>query len=236
MARLGKSGATFCSPHGSSEELKSALEQLGVGKVLNEWGLDDISAQLGGIIGKWMQEEQRLDVTPIAKALLTIGRHLNEVSSTLDALNTGFHANFDIEVANLLAKYLAMDPAVGSLDKAKDLLASLQRQAAQVGHASLIAHADLSTQFGEPGRPRLDWYDDFTALLLNLAAKGQIVPRLQKDRITKKRIGWLFEAAQVLEKFLYPAMRSQSTEACGKRLERSKRRLEQRRGQKRPHA
>jgi hypothetical protein len=236
MARLRKSGSVFCSPRGSLEELKSALEQLGVGNILSESELGNLRAVLGHIIGRWMQEEQRLEIPPVAKALLSIGQHLTEISSALDALNTGFHATFDVEVAHLLARYLTMDPTIGSLNKAKDLLASLQAQAAQVGHASLIAHADLSTQSGKPGRPRLDWYDDFTSLLLDLAAKGHIAPRMQKDRITAERSGWLIEAARALETFLYPGMRSQSAEACGKRLERSKRRLEQRRGQKRSYA
>ncbi|SRR6266849_9367673 len=236
MARLHTSGAVVCSPRRSVNELKSALDQLGVGNVLTDSELNDLHTELGSIIGKWMAEEERLEIAPVAKALLSIGRNLTEISTALDALNTGFHAEFDIEVAHLLARYLAVDPTIGSLDRAKGLLASLQAQATQAGHASLVAYADLSTQSGEPGRPRLDWYDDFTSLLLGLAAKGHIAPGLQKDRITEERSGWLFEAARVLESFLYPGMRSQSAEACGKRLERSKRRLKQRRGQKRSRA
>jgi hypothetical protein len=148
------------------EELKGVLDQLGVGNILSESELDGLHNQIGTIIGKWLGEEERLEIPPVAKALLSIGRDLTEVSTALDALNTGFHASFDIEVAHLLARYLAMDPTIGSLDRAKDLLAALQAHAAQAGHASLVAHADLSSQSGEPGRPRMDWYDDFTALLL----------------------------------------------------------------------
>ncbi len=40
-------------------------------------------------------------------------------------------------------------------------------------------------------------------------------------------VGWLLNAAQALEAFLDPQMRSSSAEACGKRLERSKKRLKQ---------
>ena len=45
--------------------------------------------------------------------------------------------------------------------------------------------------------------------------------------ISGARGGWLLDAAQALETFLDPQMRSPSAEACGKRLERSKTRLKQ---------
>jgi hypothetical protein len=233
MARLPTSGATVASPCRAKDELKDVLGQLGIREILSDGEVSKLYGRFGIVIGKWLAEQYRLEISPVAKALLSMGQNLAEIAATLDAINTGFRAHFDIEVAHLLAQYLAHDPTVGSLDAAKDLLASLQMHAAQVGHASLVAHADLLTQSGEPGRPRLDWYDDFTALLLDLADKGRVKPQLQKNRITGIRSGWLLDAAQALESFLYPAMRSQSSEACGKRLERGKRRLEQRQGQKR---
>jgi hypothetical protein len=90
----------------------------------------------------------------------------------------------------------------------------------------MIAHADLSIEAGKDGRRALDWYDDFTHLLLDLAERNDIEPTLRKDRKTHIRAGWLFDAAQALETFLYPHMRSPSAEACGKRLERSRERLQ----------
>jgi hypothetical protein len=75
------------------------------------------------------------------------------------------------------------------------------------------------------GRPALNWYDEFTALLLKIADEAGIEPALGKDRATNARTGWLFEAGQALESFLWPEMRSPSAEACGKRLERSRKRL-----------
>ena len=45
--------------------------------------------------------------------------------------------------------------------------------------------------------------------------------------------GWLFEAAQAVEPFLSPEMRSPSREACFQRLKRSKRNLKRSQGQNR---
>ena len=69
---------------------------------------------------------------------------------------------------------------------------------------------------------KLDWYDIFTALLLKLAKLAKIRPKTWKKRIEKTGArGWLFDAAQKLEFLLYPPMRSDTPEACGKRLERA---------------
>jgi hypothetical protein len=89
----------------------------------------------------------------------------------------------------------------------------------------MVAYADLNQKALNEGRAPMRWYDDFTALLLKLAEKVGVEPSLGKDRTTRARTGWLFEAAQALEAFLDPYMRSPSAEACGKRLERSKMRL-----------
>jgi hypothetical protein len=80
---------------------------------------------------------------------------------------------------------------------------------------------------GESGRPQAEWHDEFAALLLEVAETAAVEPRLNKDRISGARVGWLLDAAQALEAFLHPQMRSLTAEACGKRLERSKTRLNQ---------
>ena len=105
------------------------------------------------------------------------------------------------------------------------MISRFQEEAAKIGHVCLVAYADLNRKAPNEGRDPLLWYDEFTALLLDIAAKAGDNPTLGKDRITGARTGWLFEAAQALEPFLFKFMRSPSAEACAKRLERSKKRL-----------
>jgi len=52
-----------------------------------------------------------------------------------------------------------------------------------------------------------------------------VEPKNSKDRESCRRSGWLFDAAQAFEPFLHNYMRSPSPEACGKRLERGKKRF-----------
>ena len=141
----------------------------------------------------------------------------------------------EISAASEIANHLALDPAVGSLSKARDIMSMFQREAARMAHVCTIAHAALPDQPGERGRRPIDWYDDFTALLLAIAERGGVTPTLRKDRTTGLRSGWLLDAARALEAFLdwkidgernspY-VMRSPSLEACGQRLDRSLKRL-----------
>ncbi len=189
---------------------------------------------LGRIIGQWSAEHDRPDIEPLAKTLTAMGRELEGMSRILSGHETGLHDRDDIEVVSKLATILALDPEVGSRQQADKLIASFRGDAAKLAHACLVSARDLKQQVGKSGRPRWDWYDDFAALLLEIAAKGGVEPQLGKDRITGAGYGWLLDAAQALEAFLDPQMRSPSAEACGKRLERAKKTVEQRVGQNQP--
>jgi hypothetical protein len=225
MARLPVSGAAIATPLRGEMELRPVLAELQVGHTFEESAIRELYWNLGQIVGRWLSEEQRLEVSPVAKALLSMASSLSEISVVLRALEPGLSRRLEVEVATRVAEYLALDPTVGSREKAEELLSALQQNAAQVAHVCLVARADLPHRTGERKQRVLTWYDDFTALLLDVAEKCAIEPTLRKDRITRVRGGWLFEAAQALESFLWPEMRSPSAEACGKRLERSLRRL-----------
>jgi hypothetical protein len=190
--------------------------------------------RLARIIGRWSAEHDRPDISPLAKTLTAMGKELDGMSRILSGHETGLHDRHDIEVVSKLATILALDPEVGSRQQADKLISSFRSDAAKLAHACLVSARDLKQQVGKSGRPRWDWYDDFTALLLEIAAKGGVEPQLGKDRITGAGYGWLLDAAQVLEAFLDPQMRSPSAEACSKRLERAKKTVEQRVGQNQP--
>ena len=203
------------------------LAKLCPGGGFSEPNTEEFYRRLGRIIGQWSAERDRPDISPLAKTIATIGSDLDAVAKILKANETGAHEPQDVEVVSQLAIILALDPEVGSRRQADKLIASLQTDAAKVAHACLVAAHDLNQMVGESGRPQSEWYDEFTALLLEVAETAGVEPRLNKDRISGERGGWLLDAAQLIETFLNPKMRSPSAEACGKRLERSKTRLTQ---------
>jgi hypothetical protein len=223
MARFPAKSSGLAHPYKERAELTPVLFELHVARSIDDRAADEIYSKLATIIGKWFAEQERVEIEPVAKALLRTAKNLSEISLLMSGRETGFRTGFEIAVASQLGEYLALDPTIGS--EAHDLMASFREQAAQISHVCMVGYADLSDKAGKQGRLALDWYDDFTALLLSIAVRSGIEPALQKDRVTRVRSGWLFDAAQAFEMFLYPHMRSPSAEACGKRLERSLKRL-----------
>jgi hypothetical protein len=225
MTRLPTSGAAVASPLRDEGELHLVLSDLHVGHAFDPTAVHQLYLNLASIIGQWMSEQQRLDVSSVAGSLLSTAKSLNEAVLTLGGLETGLHSDLEIAVATRIAKYLALVPGVSSLTEAQELISSFRQEAARIAHVCMMARADLPNRPEKLGRRALHWYDAFTALLLQIAEKADLEPTLRKDRITGVRSGWLFEAAQALEAFLHPEMRSPSAEACGSRLDRSRRRL-----------
>jgi hypothetical protein len=233
MTRLPASGATVATPRRAEGELKRVLCELGLAQVFDEAAAHELYWKLGAIIGQWSAEQERLEVSPVAKALLSTANSLSEVSRLLSGLETGIRSSLEIAVASRVANLLSMDPTVRS-QSAQELLRSFCVEADRIAHVCLVGAADLPKAPGKPGRWAHEWYDEFTARVLQTAEKAGLEPTLSKDRITRVRSGWLLDAALAFETFLDPLMRSPSSEACGKRLERSRRRLRQGKRQKSP--
>jgi hypothetical protein len=225
MKRLPIRGTSLMTPALSEEDLKDVLCKLGVAAAFNDADVHAVYLEIAKIYGAWMSEEEAKQVSPVASALRSPGKHLIEASRLLSGRATGLRNQVELEVTTLTTQILALDPTVGDQDRAQQFVSSFQADAERIGQACLIAYADLTRRAPNEGRSPLLWYDRFTALLLRIAAKAGIEPTLHKDRIDQARGGWLFEAAKAIEPFLDPHMRSPSLEACGKRLERSRKRL-----------
>jgi hypothetical protein len=225
MKQLPIRGVSLMTPQLSEDELKRILGKLGVIAAFSDAEVHKIYLEIASIYGSWMSEEEAKLVSPAASALRTTGKNLIEASKLLNGRATGLRNQIELEVTNLTTEILALNPTVGDQDKARQLVSAFQADAATIGHACLIAYADLARKAPNEGRAPLLWYDRFTALLLRIAKKAGIEPALNKDRIDQARGGWLFDAAQAIEPFLDPYMRSPTPEACGKRLERSRKRL-----------
>ena len=237
MARLPTSGATVATPVRGKADLRRVLIELCPDAQFSASDTDEFYGQLGRIIGHWSAGVDRLAIAPLIKTFEAMSKELKKATKILSGHETGLHEIHDIAVASRLAMILALDPEVGSRQQADKLIASFRGDAAKLAHVCLVAARDLKqTVVGKSGAPQQDWHDEFTALLLEVAGTAGVEPRLSKDRISDARGGWLFDAAQALETFLDPRMRSPSAEACGKRLERSMTRLQQRHRQNPPSA
>jgi hypothetical protein len=203
------------------------LAKLGPKADLSKLDIKALHRRLGAMIGQWSAEQDRLNISLLVKTLTAMRRDLERIGRILSGEEEGLQDIRDTEVASHLASVLAESPEVGSRRQAKALFQSFRRDAATLAHACLITAQELRRQVGKSGRPRGDWYDDFTALLLEIAAAAGVNPSSGKDRVSGERVGWLVDAAQALETFVDPRMRSPSREACGKRLEQPLKALKQ---------
>ena len=197
---------------------------------------EELHSRLGSIIGQWSAEQNRPDIAPIAKQLMQTSKNLDAVARLLHGHETGLRLSTEIQFVSQLTAALELDPTVGTRQQADALIASLRTDAAKVAHACWFAASELKTRVGKDGRPRLKWYDDFKALLLEIAAAAGVEPTLNKDRTSGAPYGWLLDAARSLETFLDPHMRSSNARSCFKRLERAQAVLEQRHLQNPPSA
>jgi hypothetical protein len=183
MKRLPIRGAPIASPFRSEAELNSVLRDLCVAHAFEEAAVHELYSKIGKVIGAWLLEQESMQVSPVAKALLSIGKNLTDAARLLSGHETGLRTPVEIEVTSQTAEFLALDPAVGSRAKARELIAAFQREAARIGHVCMVAYADLTHEAGKRGRPALNWHGDFTDLLLEVAVKAGVEPTLRKDRI-----------------------------------------------------
>ena len=119
---------------------------------------------------------------------------------------------------------MAKVPAIGSIDNAHAAMQQFRELTKSMIGGARVAIDELERQQEAKGRPSLNWYDDFTALLVTIAKKARIAPTLNINRITGEPEGWLLDAARKLEVFLDKDMRSISPNARLKRLQRGLRR------------
>jgi hypothetical protein len=223
MKRLPIRGASLLTPRLGEDVLKQVLADLRVIAVYSDADVYEVYLALAAVCGRWMAEEEAKQVDAVAKALLNTGKNVREASWLLSGRSAGFRESVDLEVTAQVIDAMTSDPS--HAQSARALVAAFRVSADYVANACLVAYAKLPKKASNDGPSPMLWYDDFTAILLGIAQKAGIKPNLNKDRISQQYDGWLFEAAQALEPFLDPYMRSPSPGACGKRLERSRKRL-----------
>jgi hypothetical protein len=155
MTRLPASGARIDTPRRAEEELKSVLCDLGLAQIFDGAAAHELYWKLGAIIGQWSREQERLEVSPVAKALLSTANNLSEVSRLLSGFETGIRSSLEIAVASQVVN--SMDPTISS-QSAQEALRSFCVEADRIAHVCLIAAADLPQAPGKRGRRAHEWY------------------------------------------------------------------------------
>lgn len=225
MKRLPIRGSHLATLERDERDLKHCLGELGAAAAFDDSAIHNLHIRLAAIHGEWWAGRDAKAVSPVVKALGNLASDLVKITTSLSGHDTGMHSAVALETTSQIVSALERNRTVGSAEAAHGLIDSFRGEAAEVRRACLAALADLTAHSSRGGRDAFGWYDDFVEVLVEVAGKIGMEPKLGKDRITGERNGWLFEAARALECFFPSYMRSPSSEACGKRLERSRKRL-----------
>jgi hypothetical protein len=215
--------------------LADAIAGLGLAPLSNDEE-QKVRRDLEGIIGCAVQEEARLQVATVQKAIRRAARTLNavaagrrvksqvigQVEQILHGRQTGLHSAQEISAANEIVTALA--GIVGDRDKADAMLPRWTDYPREIAEACRIANEHLDRIVGRSGQPAIDWYVAFTDVLKFIAAKNHIKPTISTDPVTSTRQGRFLDLAGAIEQILPRAMRSPTDEARAQRLRRALRR------------
>lgn len=108
---------------------------------------------------------------------------MNSHANTLDKIaplaavaKGGMYRGEEIEAACRLGQILSEDPTVGNVAVAHAYLADFGHRAAIIASACRSAAKRLQPTKGKGGRSSYDWYDDFTAMMLDICKSNNIKP------------------------------------------------------------
>lgn len=151
--------------------------------------------------------------------------HLDEVVSLGAITREGFARSDELAISGELARSLTSEPMIGTVDRAHAYLSEFCDRAGVIASGCRAAAGTLKAIKGKSGKSRYYWYDEFTAVLLDICKLNDIEPTVGLDPVSDKAVGTLSEIASAFERLLLPRMRSRKLATMVKRLQRSLERL-----------
>jgi|GEM_PF-1439834 hypothetical protein len=227
MAKLPRSGVAYQCLNECECTLPEIMVSLGL-KPLSKSAERKLRDQLGFALAQWEEPYTAVEVEDVVSSLNAHAKRLDKLAPLAAVAKGGFCRSDEIEVACRLAQILSEDPTIGRIEAAYAYLEDFWNRAGVIAAACRSAATRLEATVGKDGHPRYDWYDGFTAVLIDVCQQNGIEPKVGIDRISGKPVGRLVEIAPVFERLILPKMRSPTPQALVKRLQRSRKRLEKR--------
>jgi hypothetical protein len=166
-------------------------------------------------------------VKDVVGSLKAHAKRLEQIASIGTITREGFARAHDLAVSGQVVQILASDPNIGSAAAGHAYLSDFCGRAETLASACRAAASTLQSKKGKGGKSRYYWYDEFTAVLVEISKQNKIEPTVGIDRITGEPVGGLSAVASAFECLLLPSMRSRTPSAMVKRLQRSLERIGQ---------
>jgi hypothetical protein len=226
MARLPRSGVGYQCLYEWEGTLPEIMASLGL-KPLSKGAERKIRNRLGFALSKWEEPYAATEVKDVVGSLKAHAKRLEQISSIGTITREGFARAHDLAVSGQVVQTLALNPNIGSAATAHVYLSDFCGRADTIASACRVAMSTLQSKKGKGGKIRYDWYDEFTAILVEICKQNKIEPTVGIDSITGEPVGGLSVLASAFERLLLPKMRSRTASAMVKRLQRSLERIGQ---------
>jgi hypothetical protein len=226
MVKLPKSGISYQCLDERDATLIEIVASLGL-KPLSKRAVRKIRDRVGFALANW-EPYTGTKVHEVIGSLNSHAKSLEKLASVAAVAKGGLCRAEDIDVACQLARSLAEEATIDSSKAAYAYLADFGERATVIANASRSAATGLQPIKGKGGGSPYVWYDEFTAVLLDVCKKNKIEPEARIDRTSGEPVGGLAKVGSGFEKLLPPNMRSRTPSAMVKRLQRSLGRLTER--------
>jgi len=226
MAKLPRTGVAYQCLDERDVTLAEIVASLGL-KPLTKKAERKIRNRLGFALAKWDEPYTALQIKDVVSSLNAHAKRLDEIAALGTITRPGFAREQNIAVSGQLVQILASNPAIGSVEAAHEYLRNFCDRAGIIGSACRAAATSLQSRKGQSGKSQYGWYDEFTAVLLDICKQNKIEPTVGIDRISGEPVGTLPRIASSFERLLPPKMRSRKPATMVKRLQRSLKRIGQ---------
>ena len=167
MARLPRTGVAYRSLDEREVTLAEIVASLGL-KPLSKKAEREIRDRLGFALATWDEPYTALQIKDVAGALKAHAKRLDQIAPLGTITRSGFAREHDIAVGGQLVRMLAQNPAIGSVAAAHEYLRNFCDGANMMALTCRAAAMSLQSKKGQGGKSPYGWYDEFTAVLLDI--------------------------------------------------------------------
>jgi hypothetical protein len=188
MAKLPRTGVAYQCLDEREVTLAEIVASLGL-KPRSKKAEREIRNRLGFALAKWDEPYTALQIKDVAGSLNSHAKRLDEIAPLGTITRPGFAREQDIAVSGQLVQILASNPAMGSVEAAHEYLRNFCDRASMMASTCRAAARSLQSKKGQGGKSPYGWYDEFTAVLLDICKQNKIEPTVGIDRISGEPVG-----------------------------------------------
>jgi hypothetical protein len=219
MPKLPRTGVGYQCLYEYEVTLPDVIAGLGL-KPLARKAERKIRDRLGFALARWEEPYTAIQTKDVANSLRLHAKRLDEVAGLGAITRMGVARVDELASSGQVAEALTSEPTIGTVEKAHAYLSEFCERADVIASACRFAAQRLAALKGKSGRSQYHWYDEFTAVLVEVCKLNKIEPTAGLDRTSGEPIGTLPRIAREFERLLLPRMRSRTPASMVKRLQR----------------